>query len=201
MSNNAYSRFQETLKRCHHLVDLYQKSNNQDLLRAAVVLSVSGLDTYAVDRFMEKLVVFIRSTKITDETIRFLEAGGVTLRTAIDLLKCGRERPFRKIRADVEQSFGRRSYQSFAEIDGLYKVFGLKEISKRAEEMAHRTCLRRRLGSLLERRHQIVHAGDYNSRGSLQGIEKSWVEGKLRDLDVFVARMDEIVARKFRERT
>lgn len=195
---NAKERFDDVMSRCNQLLDLYETSQNSDLLRSAVVFGVAALDAYALDRFMEEFVPFIKSHNLNGDRVKFLADTGVTLEFALGLIKDDRDRPFRLIRTVVEGASG-KSMQSFQKINELYKFYGLKGICDNAIDATKKKRIRDNIVKMIARRHAIVHAADYNGKNKLQGLDKRTVSRWLESMKLFVYNFDKIVTNKFKK--
>ena len=197
----AKKRFDDTISRCRDLVNLHlTQITNDDLLRAAVVFAISALDMFAIDRFMEEFVGYIRRFKVDDSVAKLLEKNGFTAQVAIGLIKGESERPMRLIRTLVERGYAKTSMQSFESIDGLYAIYKLGTLTKNAERRLNRKNLRLSIEKLIHRRHEIVHAADYNGKNQLQGVEAEDVLRRINDLAKFVDSMDAIICNKFKRK-
>lgn len=200
MSNKAKERFDETVLRCRHLLDIYQQMpKEKDILRAVVVLAVSALDMYASDRFMEEFVGFIKKHEVTDKTLKFLQNAGFTIADALRLFRDGKERPFRCIRTIVEHGYEKKAMQSFQSIDKLYGFYGVQGICHNAERKSKRKILAP-LMQMLNRRHEIVHAADYHGRNELKDIQIKKVIRWLKVLEILVNEIEEILTNKFKSK-
>lgn len=198
MATTAKQRFDETINRCRRLIALYQENDpNPDFLRAAVVIAVSGLDMYAVDRFMEEFVGYVKTHPIDEKMVELLEKRGLSLGVALDIIKCGTARPMRMLRTVIEKGYSKTSMQSFDNIDDLYSYYKLGKLTENAEKKAGRKSLKGSIGKLITRRHEIVHAADYNGKNCLQEIKCEQVSKRVNDLKIFVESMDAIISNKF----
>ena len=198
MATTAKQRFDETINRCLELITLYRENvQNPDFLRAAVVIAVSGLDMYAVDRFMDEFVGYVKTHSIDETMVKLLEKRGLTLGVALDIIKCGSARPMRMLRTVIEKGYSKASMQSFDNIDELYSYFKLGKLTENAEKKAGRKSLRDSIEKLIKRRHEIVHAADYNGKNCLQEVKCERVFKRINDLKTFVESMDAIISNKF----
>ena len=54
---------------------------------------------------------------------------------------------------------------------------------------------------LVKRRHQIVHEGDYNTRGKLRPVKTMPIVNKMKDANVFVVGAEELWLEAMQSRT
>lgn len=207
--SKAYTKFEKIIIRSVALIGTYRalirirlrdKNNNnsmpatEDLIRASVVISVAALDTYITDVFSEKLVPYIKKYDPGDHLIKILSDSGLDTKEALNLIKM--ERPYRRIRNLVEQYYSTYTTQRFEVIDKLFLAYGLKDISDKAQDKSGRITLKRSIAILIQRRHKIVHDGDYNSHGKLVKINSAEVMRRVNDVMLFVTCLDEIISKR-----
>jgi len=206
VSSNAYKKFLKTIKRCESLVDSYKQLQaiNQpngvtvpapkDIIRGAVVLAVAALDTYATDAFSEKLVPYLQRYKPDDELIELLYKSGLDTKEALVLL--GMERPYRRIRTLIENYYDSYTTQKFDVIDQIFKPYRLANITENAARKSGKLSIKKSVGKLVERRHQIAHAGDYNKHGRIVDIDEEQIAKRIKHLELLVTSMDEILCNR-----
>ncbi len=201
-ASKAYERFATIILRSHHLVSLHEtleanvnpsdpSLDFSDLLRAAIVIAVAGMDAYFTDVFAERLVPFLKKKRATDSLTELLEKAGMDVAMALELLSM--QRPFRRIRALVEAHLQRHVTQRSKAIDELFAVYGILNICKNAEKKLKRKTLLREIELLVQRRHAIVHDGDINGHNTLTDLSETWVRNRVFDVQKFVAATDEIL--------
>ena len=200
MATTAKQRFDQVMERCWNLLhetdtNKIEKSVCDDMRRYVVVLSVSALDAFASDRFMENFTRHIKSHKLSDAEVELLQESGVTVDVALELLSDRTERPFRVIRSHVERHFSKHSCQSFDAINNLYKYLGLKHLVDDAMRNAEWKKLPSKISNMLKRRHTIVHEGDFDGKHNLRTIDRNEVERWLKAIQMLVESMDEIVSK------
>lgn len=196
--------------RCEKLCILYKTSSNDDLLRAAVVLGVAALDGYVVDRFMDVLVDYIKTTNLTKGKILFLEEAGFKLKDALEIIRERKERPFRHIRTIVERAYEHNSMQDFDIIGSFYGFLGLPRIVVDSARMAAKAARVKNargktagqriiddLRAMMDRRQDIAHSADYNGKNRLNKMVQKEVEKWLKYLGIFVDSMEKIMQNKF----
>tara|TARA_B110000908_G_C10245131_1_gene448373 strand:+ start:1936 stop:2559 length:624 start_codon:yes stop_codon:yes gene_type:complete len=207
MSSKAYEKFKKTVVRCEELVRAYKilhknhkkKSNipaPKDIVRGAVVLSVSALDAYVTDVFSEKLVIYLKQRQPEEPLIELLSQAGLDTKEALSLIVM--ERPYRRIRTLIERHYDSYTTQRFDVIDKLFLPYRLKGITSNAEKKSGRKTLKASVGKLIERRHNIAHGGDYNSHGRIKNIDEEQIEKRIKDLHILVKNMDEIICSRIK---
>ena len=206
MPSNAHGKFLKTIKRCESLVESYKQlqaidqangaavPTPKDIVRGAVVLAVAALDTYVTDAFSEKLVPYLQRYKPDDELIELLYKSGLDTKEALVLL--GMERPYRRIRTLIENYYGSYTTQKFDVIDQIFKPYRLTNITENAARKSGKVSIKTSVGKLVERRHQIAHAGDYNRHGRIIDIDEEQIAKRIKHLELLVTSMDEIVCNR-----
>ena len=201
-TSRAYENFESVILRSHYLVSLHktleasvkltgQPYDFSDLLRAAIVIAVAGMDAYFTDVFAERLVLFLKKKGTTKDLINLLESAGMDVETALQLLSM--QRPFRRIRTLVETHLNRHVTQRTKAINKLFKAYDIPDICENVEKKLKRKRLLREIEILVERRHAIAHDGDLNSHGKLADLNGTWVRNRMLDVQKFVAAVDEIL--------
>jgi hypothetical protein len=199
-------QFTKTIKRAHQLIKLHktlsklkpEKKAQQlhpeelsDIVRAALVIAVSAFDAYFTDKFSEKIVPYIKKKELSDELVQFLTDAGFNILFSLDLLK--KQKPFRLVRTLVQKKLERYVTQNTKAIDRLFFYLGIKDLCHNSQNKANRANLIRRVEIAIKRRHEIVHDGDLNSHGKLQGISASDVEKRIIEIELFVDNCEEII--------
>lgn len=164
-----------------------------DVLRAAIVLSVAAMDGYFTRRFSELLVPYLKRNGPNEKLIQLLEAAGLTTAVALEL--AAMDRPYRRVRALVQRHLATYTTQRFRAIDELFLALGVKDLSKHAQGMAKKTRLLRSVELLVERRHQIVHDGDMSTHGKLLPIDPKEIIKRQGDLLTYVGQADALISR------
>lgn len=202
MSSKSYKKFQKTINRCESLIDSYEElySANlkgedtpapKDIVRGAVVLAVAALDAYVTDVFAEKLVAYLKTHGPNDKIISLLADAGLDTEEALQLLTM--DRPYRRINTLIRHHYSNYTTQQFDVIDDIFLCYRLTDLTKNAEKKAGRKTLRTSVKKLIKRRHRIAHGGDYNQHGRLRNIDQSTIGKRIKDVDLLVEQMDEIV--------
>jgi len=208
-SSKAHTKFIKTIRRCESLVDSYTRLQEidqqngvniptpKDIIRGAVVLAVAALDTYVTDVFSEKLVPYLKIHSVpSEELINLLHKAGLGTKEALVLLTM--DRPYRRIRTLIENYYGSYTTQKFDIIDEIFGRYSLKNITENAARKSGKISIKKSVGTLVERRHQIAHAGDYNSHGRLVEIDETKIGKRIGDLERLVNCMDEIICNRIK---
>jgi hypothetical protein len=155
------------------------------------VIAVAGMDAYFTDVFAERLVPFLKKKGTTKGLTNLLEAAGMDVEMALQLLSM--QRPFRRIRTLVEVHLERHVTQRSKAIDELFEAYGIPGICENVERKLKRKRLLREIELLVERRHAIAHDGDLNNHGKLADLNGVWVRNRALDVQKLVATVDEIL--------
>ena len=206
MPSNAHAKFIKTVRRCEALVEAYKKlqaidaengvdvPTPKDIVRGAVVLAVAALDTYVTDAFSEKLVPYLQKYKPDEELIELLYKSGLDTKEALVLL--GMERPYRRIRTLIENYYGSYTTQKFDVIDQIFRPYRLTKITENAAKRSGKISIKASVGKLVERRHQIAHAGDYNRHEKIIDINEDQIAKRIKHLELLVTNIDEILCNR-----
>jgi hypothetical protein len=165
----------------------------EDMARGGLVLAVAAMDEYFTRRFSELLIPYIKKKGSSKDLSVLLSEAGLDVAQALELVLM--ERPLRRVRAIVDAHLDRYTAQRFVAIDSLFRCIGLPSLSEDAQRLAGRKTLKRSIEILVERRHAIVHAGDYDKHGHLVTVDFRKFRNRIDDLRIFVAKADEIIAK------
>jgi hypothetical protein len=187
--------YEDMLKRGDIQEDRFMKVS--DLARASIVISISAMDGYFTRKFAETLIPFLRKKGPTKGIVKVLEKAGFDITEGIRLLNMNR--PFRRIRTLVEGYLDRVVAQKFAVIDELFLCFGYKDFSHNVQKRTHRKRMLRTIEILIERRHDIVHDGDVDSRGRLKPLDIKQTHRRLKELARFVWYSERIINQQMRK--
>lgn len=199
--SQAKAKFDKTISRCNEMVSIYQKLKNdegedgntsQDILRGAIVLAVAAFDSYATDCFAEFFVHYIKKYGVDSSLEKLLEQAGFTVKFALELINS--ERPYRKIRTLIDHYYYKYTTQRLTVIDDLFKQYHIQGLTKNAAKKAGRNPekLLKSVEKIIERRHSIVHDGDYNDHNRIRNVTEADVK-RITDLKTLVVNMDYIV--------
>ena len=117
-----------------------------------------------------------------------MSSAGLDTKKALELVTL--ERPFRRIHAMIDAYLSRYTTQSVAAINDLFICYGLKQYVQNAANRTKKKSTLTNVMNLIERRHQIVHDADINSRGKLQPIYHDKIEEQILSLAEFVTSCD-----------
>ena len=106
------------------------------------------------------------------------------------------DRPYRRIRTLIQSHYDSYTTQKFDIIDRIFLPYRLKDITANAEAKAKRRSLKRSVEKLIERRHQIAHAGDYNAHGRIKDIDENSIAKRIKHLEILVKNMDENICNR-----
>lgn len=205
MPSNAYDKFLKTIRRCETLTSSYETLHKmnaadsdvpapKDIVRGAVVLAVAALDTYVTDVFAEKLVAYLKRYTPDESLIDLLNEAGLDTKEALVLIQM--ERPYRRIRTLIQQYYYSYTTQKFDVIDGIFLPYRLKNLSHNAAQKSGTPSIKRSVEKLVERRHAIAHAGDYNGHGRIVDIDEASIAKRIKHLERLVTSMDEIICNR-----
>ncbi len=204
--SKSYGRFEGVIKRSLNLLALQppveklfiaggKPHDLSDMTRAAVVLTVAVMDAYFTGVFAERLVPYLKKKKVPPKAlIAILQKAGLDTGVAIELL--GMKRPYRRVRKLMDLYLAQHVTQRTDVIDELFLAYGFKDFSRHVQRRAKLKSLLTSIGSLVRRRHLIVHKGDLNSRGKLQDIKASRVRTRVMHVVKFVASADEMLQKQ-----
>lgn len=196
--------FNRTMKRCNNLMIMHalirkHKSDYptpSDMVRSAVVLSVSAMDSYFTNRYAEVLIPYIKKHGATKDIIGLLSDAGLDTQTALEIIAM--ERHYRGIRTLVDKHLANYTTQKMHVIDSLFIGFGISDFSENVQRKKGRKNLVRSVEILVERRHKIVHAGDYDSHHKLRKINPDQIQKRLRDLSLFIQGAEELIQKRIK---
>ncbi|MDH3890616.1 MAG: hypothetical protein OEV49_05995 [candidate division Zixibacteria bacterium] len=200
--SKSFLQFNRTWNRSLGLIETWLRINEtkaikirheSDLIRSSVVLSVAAMDTYFTARFTELIVPYLKTHEPHDDLIRILEESGFNIRKSLVMISM--TRPYRRIRALVQNHVERITTQRFDAVDDLFVCLGFKNMCQNAQGLLGRSRIKRSVEILVERRHQIVHDGDINRHDRLRPIGTVTTLKRLKDLNLFVGACD-ILTRK-----
>lgn len=204
---SAKQKFDKTIKRCKDQIDIYKKLKelkeekpdldialSQDILRSSIVLAVAAFDAYATDCFSEKFIIYIKNRSVDPTLIELLEKAGFSIDFALQLLNS--DRPYRKIRTLIEQYYSTYTTQRLCVIDELFLQYHISKLTSNAENRSGKKKLLCSVEKIIERRHCIVHNGDYNDFNRIKTVTESDLK-RIDDLCILVKNMDDIIENKF----
>ena len=146
-------------------VDRFCEEDLSELLRAALVTSVSSLDRYIHELVISKIMTELN--KNHDDISSELKKMEISLLGAVEAVKHARKtsektRPMTRIKGILQDKLFRYTYQQPKEIEQALNMVGIKSIW--SECSAKMGCkaedIKKRLSAIINRRNQIVHEGD-----------------------------------------
>ena len=173
--------------------DKENKPVYEDMARGGLVLAVAAMDEYFTRRFTELLIPYLKKKGASKDLALLLSEAGLDVAQALELVLM--DRPLRRVRALVDTHLDRYTAQRFEAIDALFRCVGLPTLSDNAQHLAGRKTLKRSVEILVERRHAIVHVGDYDKYGHLVALDFKQFRSRIDDLRTFVACADEIITK------
>jgi hypothetical protein len=208
---SSFKRFNTNMNRAISLVN-----KGTEEARFAVVLGVAAMDDYFTQRFCDDLVVFLKNGKKTQALETPFDKASFTrgdvLTLLVDYMAGDISRPFKRIRAKVENYLSDYTTQQFTAIDSLFLSYSYKNFTNNVLKKMNKKDLmagkrlrksedkkigenshRKRINELIERRHQIVHDGDVNSDNKLRTIDAKFVEKRLYAIKFFVDAAEDIL--------
>ena len=207
MPSKSLVKFKKTIQRCKNLVACYKLLNEQhkadttitppaptDIVRGAVVLAVASLDAYVTDVFAEKLVPYLKKYTPDQSLIELLCSSGLDTKEALKLIKM--ERPYRRVRTLIQNKYQTYTTQKCEVIDNLFANYRLGNITSNAAKKSGKPSVKASVTKLVKRRHEIVHAGDYNSHHRLVIICDEQITKRINDVDKLVFHMDQIICNR-----
>jgi len=212
--SKSFQTFEQTFGRSQGMMALavfYQRSLDEghieehqfmrvsDVARAAIVIGVSAMDRYYTRRFAEQLVPYVKAHGPTRGIAEMLEKAGLDTYQALELFSTAR--PYRRVRALVDAHLEHQVTQRFDVIDKLFLCFGIKDFCQRVQETTQKTRLLRTVRKLINRRHQIVHEGDVDSRGKLRPLNVQQTCKWMKELGRFVYHSEELLNKVFSARS
>lgn len=166
-------------------------SDYDDLGRASIVLAVAAMDSYFTEAFIEKLVPYLMSNRPSKRLVEILEGSGFGIADALQLLN--QFNPLSRVKKSLERALEKYVTQSTDKIDYLFLAYGYKDLCVHAANKTKRKRLLQDLRHLVERRHQIVHDGDYYKNKKLRRFSQSSTTREIQALEAFVGACDGIL--------
>jgi len=200
----AKSKFDRTINRSKRLIKQYKTFKgldlpaSKDMLRASIVLSVAAIDAYVTDVFIELFIPFIQENDINDNMCELLESKGFNLKSSLSLLK--NDDPFSELKQIIEGYLEKHTTQKADRIDGLFDTYCLSNITfNAAKKMSDNPKkLLNDFNEIVQRRHKIVHDGDYNKSQSINDVSEKDIE-KIDAIVTIVSGIEFILTNKFKE--
>lgn len=204
--SKPFTIFSKSIERAKNLLELWNEEvdlvEKDDLVRAAVIISVAAFDRYFTAKFCDVLVAHLKSgAKIGPELFDLLEKAGFDTEFALTLISDAVEkrtsRPFRKIRTIVQNSLSNQTTHRDDAIDKLFLPLGLRGLCAHAARKAKMPKLTKHIMDLVDLRNAIAHEAHVKQNGEPRSVDGNQIATRIKELASFVQRCDEIVDAKF----
>ena len=204
-TSKAYKKFLRSHRRSIDMIrrHLYHYKNqhnkwseyDDDLFRAGIIFSVAAMDAYFTDRFCESFDPYIRKFGLNKEMDKLLYNSGFDTKKALSMFD--QKRPKSILSNMVRRHLSSFVTQNFNTIDNLYQCLGFnKSFTKSVQGISKRKNLLLSLKILIDRRHKIVHAGDYNCHNNLNPLEYRKILRKIIELEKLVFSSEVLLTNK-----
>jgi HEPN superfamily RiboL-PSP-like protein len=192
--------FHKTIVRASALISLRETEletpEPDDLIRAAVIISIAGFDRYFTAKYCDILIPYLKSgEKVHSDLYNSLQNAGLDAKFALELLAA--KRPYRKIRTIVQNSLSQHTTHRDDKIDELFLRIGLKFLCKNAESMAGRKTLVTGTMKLVNIRNEIAHEAHVQVNGKTRKISASEITSRISDMQLFVESCDKLIDNAF----
>lgn len=203
----AIDNFRKTIKRADAMVQLHKtlcprgkpKPEYADILRAAVVISVSAMDGYFHERIAESVARFVRAKKgkaLPGKLTQTIKQNTPHDRLIEILFK---ERPLSHLVSIVRKATAEQTYQDAGKIEQAVGMLGVDDlwfsIAKKLKVSKEEA--KTHVQPYVKRRHQIVHRGDYGqtkkSKNRLNPITRPYAVRCVKEVDRFVQAIDGVI--------
>jgi hypothetical protein len=163
-----------------------------DLLRSALVLAVSAMDAYYRDKFLERLIPYIKTKPTVKPLEDALSKAGATMADVLGLL--GNKRPRRTLRNKIAKWLLEKPMHDMDQIDALIRGFGIKNLTENSAKKGGAPTLRKKVVVAVKRRHAIVHYSDYYSvKNKPKDIDHDWTAKQVDLIVRLVEQSDAII--------
>lgn len=180
----------------------------QELLRSALVMSVSALDRYMHERITKKIVGALQKGNLCKEQNEFLIPATVAIQVAIKMVNARKEtekkaiRPANEIRNAIQELLFKRTFQSWREIEEGFRLIGVLGLSGKlqpAYQVADMGPTKSTLNKIARTRNRIVHEADLvrhkkGGKPRLHPISASDVRNAIEFLDDLVKKLELVTA-------
>ena len=159
------------IRRSRRLIALSNQPLNDsrvknDLRRAAIVMAVTGIDTY-MHWLVYARVSGVRASGDLPKSLTKLDVPFADLAALVEATVRGRKsgvdtRPWVQVKRALQQRLFKETFQTYIQVEQAFCLAGIdKGWSKVAQELSTKAeDIKTRLGALVHRRNQIVHEGD-----------------------------------------
>jgi len=207
---NALEAFKQTNERAVKLVELHKSLNpigkphaeHSDILRAAVVISVSAMDAYFHTKITEKTARFVRAKKgvhLPGRLVQIIKDGASHDRLIEFMFK---DKPLSHIASLVRKAIEDHTYQNSGKIEEGLKILGVDDlwfqIGKKLQISKDRA--KKYVQGYVDRRHRIVHRGDLGTamknKNKLRNITRFYADQCVKSVGKYIWAIDSIVEAK-----
>jgi len=170
------------------------RQSSDDLLRAAIVFAVSGMDAYFKDMFLEKLHPYVKKQSKFKEYAKVIEKyTDIDIELIVNLYHT-KKRPNRVIVSMIRKKLFTTSMANLDSIDSLFLGLGIPDLTNNAARMTHKSTLLANIKTAINRRHNIVHYADCNPKGgSTKSIQIATIKRWIRYIEEFVDKANQII--------
>jgi|GEM_PF-1765696 len=203
----AFDNFQQTIERAKKLIEIHKnlsphgkpKAEHADILRSAVVISVSAMDGYFHEKIPENVARLVRAKKgrqLPGKLVQTIKEQA-THDKLIEILF--EERPTAHITSMIRKSMKDRTYQDPSKIDEIIKILGLDDVWFKLSQKLKTSKDKSKslVQGYVNRRHQIVHRGDYGqsmkTKNKLKNISRRYTVRCVNDISRFIKAIDQLV--------
>ena len=202
------TQFHGTINRSFALLDMFDERHfdhargstkfiqEDDLIRAAVVVAVAAMDHFFTQKFCDVLVPHLKKNGPSDQLSDLLKKSGLDTKTALELLTM--KRPFRRIRTMSQRHLSRYTSHRAKAIDKLFSTVGIDGLCGRAQAELKRKNLLVRIDAFVDLRNEISHTGHLKADGRPRFIDPDKVRRQVEELEMFVSVSDKMIEKHFR---
>lgn len=179
-----------------------------DLLRSAVVFSVSALDRYVHERVVRKIVSSLRNAELNRRQAELQIPASVAVEITDAVIRERQRnnkstfRPANIIRRRLQLILHRRPFQSWSDIEHAFALIGITGLDGKLQNSLHLPDLKQlkaELDNILKKRNHIAHEGDLvrhqrngNAHIRKNPISPKEVEDAIAHIDRLVVELDKI---------
>lgn len=209
----AVEAFESTVKRARALTRAHATLRGRgpgkrprfhsELLRAAVVTSVSAMDAYFNDRVLENVRRTIKDTApdFPNELVLLITEDEKMEPLIREFLKLAmRDRPLAHVTTMIAHKLSERTFQDPGRIEWGTKVIGVRDFWNQVAQRMNEPVIqaKRTLMQYVRRRHDIVHRGDLGAakkiRHKVRKISPLFASSCINHIDRFVHCAEEVIS-------
>jgi hypothetical protein len=209
----AIDAFDATMKRAQALVKAHVELHgagrgkrprfHSELLRAAVVTSVSAMDAYFHDKISENIRKTIQRTSpnVPEQLVQLIADGQKAEGVVREFLQIAmKDRPLARVGTIVSQKLSEKVFQDPGKIEWGMRLIGVndfwRQISRRMQTTEGQA--RAFIMPYAKRRHGIVHRGDLGTakktKHRVRQISREYAQKSIDDIHRFVHTAEEVIA-------